>query len=128
MSKFASATARLRCSVDRILTRTATLVLLGWLSCQPALADLPTVEPPASGGGSGLMGQIKGYLQDGVVIGGLVVAAIAFINVAIAAVHTFSEVRNEKATWTKFGAIIVVGVVLLVAIIWLLGKSASIIL
>ena len=74
------------------------------------------------------MGQIKGYLQDGVVIGGLVVAAIAFINVAIAAVHTFTEVRNERATWTKFGSIIVVGVVLLVAVIWLLGKSAEIIL
>jgi integrating conjugative element membrane protein (TIGR03745 family) len=128
MDKSTSAATRLRCSVDRILTRAATLALLGWLSCQPALADLPSVEPPESGGGSGLMGQIKGYLQDGVVIGGLVVAAIAFINVAIAAVHTFTEVRNERATWTKFGSIIVVGVILLVAVIWLLGKSASIIL
>ena len=48
--------------------------------------------------------------------------------VAIAALHTFTEVRNEKATWTKFGAIVVVGVVLLVAVIWLLGKSADILL
>ncbi|MCC3701662.1 TIGR03745 family integrating conjugative element membrane protein [Rouxiella badensis] len=94
----------------------------------PVLADLPTVEPPSSGGGSGLMGQIKGYLQDGLVIGGLVVAAIAFLNVATSALHTFVEVRNERASWTKFGAIIVVGVVLLVAILWLLGKSASIII
>jgi len=123
-----SVATRLRRGIDRMLTRIGTLVLLGWLSCQPALADLPTVEPPESGGGSGLMRQIKGYLQDGVVIGGLVVAAIAFINVAIAAVHTFTEVRNEKSTWTKFGSIIVVGVVLLVAVIWLLGKSADIIL
>ena len=123
-----SAVSRLRRDVDHMLTHIGTLVLLGWLSCQPALADLPTVEPPASNGGSGLMGQIKGYLQDGVVIGGLGVAAIAFINVAIAAVHTFTEVRNEKSTWTKFGSIIVVGVVLLVAVIWLLGKSADIIL
>ncbi|MBJ3319887.1 DUF2976 domain-containing protein, partial [Salmonella enterica subsp. enterica serovar Typhimurium] len=44
------------------------------------------------------------------------------------AVHTFTEVGNEKSTWTKFGSIIVVGVVLLVAVIWLLGKSADIIL
>lgn len=128
MNNLASAIFRLRYCADRILTRAITLVLLGWLSCQPALADLPTVEPPQSGGGSGLMGQVKGYVQDGIVIGGLVVAAVAFINVAIAAVHTFTEVRNEKATWTKFGAIIVVGVVLLVAVIWLLGKSADIIL
>jgi integrating conjugative element membrane protein (TIGR03745 family) len=51
-----------------------------------------------------------------------VVAAVAFINVAVAAISTFTEVRNERATWTKFGAIIVVGIILLVAIIWLLGK------
>lgn len=112
----------------RLLTRAATFFsfLSLWLCARPAFAALPTVEAPASKGSSGLMGQIKGYLQDAIVLGGLVIAAIAFINVAIAAVHTFTEVRNEKATWTKFGAIIVVGVVLLVTIIWLLGKSAEI--
>ena len=120
--------ARLRHLASRALTRIGTLAILGWLTCKPAFADLPSVEAPQSSGGTGLMGQIKGYLQDGVVIGGLVVAAIAFINVAIAAVRTFTEDRNERATWTKFGAIIVVGVVLLVAVIWLLGKSADIIL
>ncbi|WP_127958571.1 TIGR03745 family integrating conjugative element membrane protein [Serratia microhaemolytica] len=109
-------------------TRASTLVLLAWLHSQAALADLPTVEPPTSNvSGGGLMGQIKGYLQDGIVIGGFVVAAIAFIVVASAAVSTFSEVREDKATWSKFGAIVVVGVVLLVAVIWLLGKAASII-
>ncbi|QMF96325.1 MULTISPECIES: TIGR03745 family integrating conjugative element membrane protein [Klebsiella] len=128
MYHFASVATRVRRGIDRVINRTFTLVLLVWLTCKPAFADLPTVEAPTSNGGSGLMGQIKGYLQDGVVIGGLVVAAIAFINVAIAAVHTFTEVRNEKSTWTKFGSIIVVGVVLLVAVIWLLGKSADIIL
>ncbi|MDV5353720.1 TIGR03745 family integrating conjugative element membrane protein [Enterobacter asburiae] len=101
---------------------------MGWLTCKPAFADLPQVEPPSSGGGSGLAGQIKGYIQDGLVIGGLVVAAVAFINDAIAALHTFTEVRNERATWTKFGSIIVVGVVLLVTVIWLIGKSADILL
>ncbi len=98
------------------------------LSCKPVFADLPTVDAPSSGGGPGLMGQIKGYLQDGIILGGLVVAAVAFINVAVAAMSTFTEVRNERATWTKFGAIIVVGIVLLVAIIWLLGKASSIIM
>ncbi|KML70024.1 TIGR03745 family integrating conjugative element membrane protein [Pectobacterium peruviense] len=96
--------------------------------CQSAFAALPSVEAPQSSGGSGIMGQIKGYLQDGIVLGGLLVAAIMFINVAIAAGHTFTEVRNERATWTKFGAIVVVGAILLVIIIWLLGKSANIIL
>ncbi|HAO0395584.1 TPA: TIGR03745 family integrating conjugative element membrane protein [Escherichia coli] len=105
-----------------------SLCLLLWMSMQPALADLPTMEPPSSGGGSGLFGQIKGYLQDGVVLGGLVIAAIGFIVVANSAISTYSEIDSGKKTWTQFGAIVVVGVILLVAIIWLLGKSASIIL
>ncbi|ORJ18669.1 integrating conjugative element membrane protein [Rouxiella silvae] len=114
--------------IQNFLRGASVAVLWLWLTCKPALADLPTVEPPASGGGAGLMGQIKGYLQDAIVLGGLIAAAVAFINVALAAIQTFSEVRNEKATWSKFGAIIVVGVVLLVTVIWLVGKSASIIL
>ncbi|UAN63386.1 TIGR03745 family integrating conjugative element membrane protein [Serratia sp. JSRIV006] len=112
----------------RLPSRLGAAALVAWLSCQPAYADLPTVEPPSSGGGSGLTGQIKGYLQDGVVLGGLVLAAVAFIYVASAALATFAEVREGKSSWMTFAAIVVVGVVLLVAIIWLLGKSASIIL
>ena len=105
-----------------------SVCLLLWMSMQPALADLPQMEPPSSGGGSGPFGQIKGYSQDGVVLGGLIISAIAFIVVANAAISTFSEIQDGKKSWTQFGAIVVVGVILLVAVIWLLTKSASIIL
>ncbi|WP_235428399.1 MULTISPECIES: TIGR03745 family integrating conjugative element membrane protein [Xenorhabdus] len=109
------------------MTRINAFLLLCCLSCESAWADLPAIEPPKSGGGGGLLGQAKGYAQDGIVIGGLILSAVAFFKVASAAVETFSEVRDGKSTWTQFGAIIVVGVVLLVAVIWLLSKSASII-
>ncbi|HEY3986742.1 TIGR03745 family integrating conjugative element membrane protein [Cedecea sp.] len=112
---------RLRC----FSPRTALILSLAWLVTQPALAGLPSVEPPSSGGG-GLMNTLKGYLQDGLVILGLVAAAAAFLVVANAAITTFHEVREGKSNWGKFGAIIVVGVVLLVAVIWLVGKSAEI--
>ena len=105
-----------------------SVCLLLRMSMQPALADLPPMEPPSSGGGGGLFGQIKGYSQDGVVLGGLIISAIAFIVVANAAISTFSEIQDGKKSWTQFGAIVVVGVILLVAVIWLLTKSASIIL
>ncbi|MDC9589556.1 MULTISPECIES: TIGR03745 family integrating conjugative element membrane protein [Xenorhabdus] len=111
----------------RIGTRINAFLLLCCLSCESARADLPAIEPPKSGGGGGLLGQAKGYAQDGIVIGGLILSAVAFFKVASAAVETFSEVRDGKSTWTQFGAIVVVGVVLLVAVIWLLSKSASII-
>lgn len=105
-----------------------SVCLLLRMSMQPALADLPQMEPPSSGGGGGLFGQIKGYSQDGVVLGGLIISAIAFIVVANAAISTFSEIQDGKKSWTQFGAIVVVGVILLVAVIWLLTKSDSIIL
>lgn len=113
---------------QRLWQAVFSLCLLLWMSTQPALADLPTMEPPSSGGGSGLFGQIKGYSQDGVVLGGLIISAIGFIVVANAAISTFAEIQDGKKTWTQFGAIVVVGVILLVAVIWLLTKSASIIL
>lgn len=113
---------RLRC----FSPRTALMLSLAWLVTQPAMAGLPNVEPPSSGGGGGLMNTLKGYIQDGLVILGLVAAAAAFLVVANAAITTFSEVREGKASWGKFGAIIVVGIVLLVAVIWLVGKSAEI--
>ncbi|MBP2834719.1 TIGR03745 family integrating conjugative element membrane protein [Dickeya zeae] len=111
-----------------LLSRLALVWFTMGVLSNTALAGLPPVEASQSGGGSGLLGQIKGYLQDGIVLGGLLVAAIMFINVAIAAGHTFVDVRNERASWTKFGSIVVVGAILLVVVIWLLGKSASIIL
>lgn len=109
----------------RLCAAAMTLFALSYVST--AQAALPAVEPPSSGGGGGLMDTLKGYVNDGIVIGGLVVAAVAFIVVAIAAVTTFHEVREGKAGWGKFGAIIVIGVVLIVAVVWLAGKSATII-
>lgn len=109
-------------------TRQVALSLSLGVMAAPAMAGLPSVEPPSNGGGGGLMDTIKGYLQDGIVLGGLVVAAIAFIVVANSAITTFHEVREGRAGWMKFGTIVVVGVILLVAVIWLVGKSAEILI
>ncbi|CDM91157.1 membrane protein of unknown function [Xenorhabdus bovienii] len=114
----------LKVSKKRILSMVSFLYLLGIST--PSLAALPKVEAPSSGGGGGLMDTLKGHVQDGLVIGGLILAAIAFIVVAQSAITTFAEVRAGKAEWSKFATIIVVGIVLLVAVIWLVGKSAGI--
>lgn len=102
------------------------LALMSGATTVTARAGLPSVEPPSSGGGSGLMDTIKGYAQDGIIIIGLILAAVTFVYVAVAVVQTFAEVRDGKAGWGKFGGIFVVGVILLVIVIWLLGKSAEI--
>ncbi|MEM0831215.1 TIGR03745 family integrating conjugative element membrane protein [Escherichia coli] len=111
--------------VRRIGASVVTLFTL--FSLMPAYAALPSVEPPSSGGGGGLMDTIKGYLNDGIVIGGLVVAATAFIVVAIAAVTTFNEVRDQKAGWVNFGSFLFVALVLIGADFLLAVKSSTII-
>lgn len=111
----------------RALQRTASLGMLTALSMQQAFAGLPEVEDPTSGkGNGGLMDTLKGHFQDGIILVGLVVAAVAFIVVANAAISSFNEVREGKNTWGKFGALIVVGVVMLVAVIWLVNKASNI--
>ena len=117
---------RFRRSASRICAQVGAVTLLGLLGMQSAVAALPEIEAPSSGGGGGLMDNLKGYIQDGILLLGLVAAAAAFLVVANAAITTFHEVREGKSNWGKFGAIIVVGIVLLVAVIWLVSQSSEI--
>lgn len=91
-------------------------------------AALPTVEGPKSSTDSSFYGQISGYLNDGIVLGGLILAAVAMLAVGSAIIATFSEVRDGKATWAKFGMLCVVGVILVVVVIWLASKAATVLL
>lgn len=128
MSTFSSVLSRASVKAKSAWARLFTAGLLSAFAAAPALADLPQVEGPTSGGaGTGLMGTLSGHVQDGIVLGGLVLCGFAFFKVAEASLVTFGEVRNDRASWTKFGSIVVVGIVLLVAVIWLLGKSAEVI-
>ncbi|EAB9926716.1 TIGR03745 family integrating conjugative element membrane protein [Salmonella enterica] len=91
-------------------------------------AGLPTVEGPKSSTDSSYYGQIVGYFNDAVVLTGLVLAAAAMLSVGNAMIATFSEVRDGKSTWGKFGMLVIVGVILIVVVIWLASKAATILL
>jgi len=107
--------------------RIAGMGLLAVIGMQQALAGLPEIEDPTSGkGNGGLMDTAKGHLQDGIVLICLVLASVAFIVVANSIVSSFNEVREGKNTWGKFGAMAVVGVVLVVIVIWLVNKASNI--
>ena len=41
-------------------------------------------------------------------------------------IAVFSEVQNGKKKWSDFGAVVAVGVILVVVVIWLLSKAADI--
>ncbi|MEQ9864684.1 TIGR03745 family integrating conjugative element membrane protein [Pectobacterium aroidearum] len=110
----------------RATERLTTLAVLGGLYSGQVLADLPPIEAPSSGSGGGLFGTLKGYIKDGVSLTGLVIAAIAFLIVAKIAISAFHDVRGGKADWGTFVAFIIVGVLLLVAVIWLATKALDI--
>lgn len=107
---------------------THLLVSLGafMASTKMSFAALPTMEAPSKGEGAGLYETLKNYAYDGIVFGGLLVSAIAFLKVATAALETFGEVRSGKKSWGEFGMVCGVGVILLVVIIWLITKAVDI--
>jgi integrating conjugative element membrane protein (TIGR03745 family) len=119
-SLFSSACQMIRCACQ-------ATVWLAVGAVTSAQAALPTVEGPKTSTDSTFYGQISGYLNDGVVLGGLILAAAALLVVANAIIATFSEVQQGKSTWAKFGMLVVVGIVLVVAVIWLATKAATVI-
>jgi integrating conjugative element membrane protein (TIGR03745 family) len=110
--------------VKRVRQATTLLALTAVTSAQAAL---PTVEGPKTSTDSSFYGQISGYVNDGIVLGGLILAAVALLVVANAIIATFAEVQQGKSTWAKFGMLVVVGIVLVVAVIWLATKAATVI-
>lgn len=110
--------------VKRVRQPTTLLALTAVTSAQAAL---PTVEGPKTSTDSSFYGQISGYLNDGIVLGGLILAAAALLVVANAIIATFAGVQQGKSTWAQFGMLVVVGIVLVVAVIWLATKAATVI-
>lgn len=93
--------------------------------------SIATAPAFASGGFKGV--DTVGFLDDakatagkGFNFAGLVVAALGFLGVAYYAIAVFSEVQKGKKTWTDFGAVALVGVIMLVVVFWMLDKMGGI--
>jgi len=104
----------------------ALLWLFACLSAPALAAGLPKMEDPSRGQGKGIFETMKNYLYDGAIFGGLLISTVSFMVVAWYAVSVFTEVQRGKKTWADFGMVVMVGVLLVVACIWLLTKAADI--
>lgn len=91
-----------------------------------ALAELPTMEAPSRGEGTGLIETIKNYAYDGGILLGLLIALLAFLGVAWHSLTVYADVQNQRKTWKDLGAVVGIGALLVVIIIWFLTKAAAI--
>lgn len=107
-------------------TQNKALLMLFSVLSSPAFADLPTVEDPSRDQGSGIFETMKNYAYDAGIFVGLLIATLGFLGVAWHGIAVFSEVQNGKKKWSDFGAVVAVGVILVVVVIWLLSKAADI--
>ena len=96
------------------------------LSSTLAWADLPTMEAPSRGEGSGLIDTIKNYAYDGGILLGLLIATLAFLGVAWHSLTVYADVQNQRKTWKDLGAVVGAGALLVVVILWFLTKAATI--
>lgn len=113
------------CKKNLSLSRFYAFVLL--LTCSfAARADLPKMEDPSRGKGSGIMATLKNYGYDIVILMSLGVCAVGFLAVANSCISTYSEIQNGKKQWKDLGAMAGVGAILLVIVIWLLTQAGEI--
>lgn len=110
------------------LVRMAVLASASTLAMLPVLAqaDLPTLEDPSRGTGSGIMETLRNYGYDIVMLVALLVVASMFVGVCYHAYGTYAEIHTGRKTWGQFGLTVAVGAVLLVVGIWLLTEATGV--
>ncbi|KHN52884.1 conjugal transfer protein [Dickeya fangzhongdai] len=110
----------------RFIQSLAVAILLTTLPALSFAQGLPQLENPSRGTGNGIMGTIRNYGYDIVLLITLLVVASMFIGVCYHAYGTYAEIHTGKKTWGQFGLTVAIGAILLVVGIWLLTEASSI--
>lgn len=102
-----------------------TMMLTAFSSAQAAL---PTTAAPSNAAAQGdYIGLMKGYAYDILILGGLLIGAIAFYTVASNAIGVYKEIGNGRKEWSDLGMHTLAGVLLLVFVVYLLTEASTVI-
>lgn len=113
---------------SRIVTFKLTLMSMLMMAFSSAHAALPTTADPSNAAADGdYIGLIKGYAYDVLILGGLVIGAIAFYIVAGNMISVYKEIGAGKKQWGDMGMHALFGVLLLVFVVYLLTEASTII-
>ena len=113
---------------SRIAATKAAISTIALLGVSTAQAALPTTSNPTNAAAAGdYIGLMKGYAYDITIVGGLVLATLAFISVAKNVVGVYNDIGAGKRTWGDMGMHGGMGVLLLVMVIYLLTEASTVI-
>ena len=105
--------------------------LRGWLAgviagvAVTSHAGLPKLAMAMAAEGD-FFGLIQEYFNQAVLIGGLVISAVALLVVAVIGISKYKEVAEGRATWGDMGMHIVAGVVLIAIVLFLVTLTPDI--
>lgn len=108
-----------------VKTAITTMLLLFFSNAQAALPDIANPSNAAADGD--YIGLMKGYAYDALIVGGLVIGAIAFYRVASNAISVYGEIGAGRKQWGDLGMHGLMGVLLLVFVVYLLTEASGII-
>ncbi|MEF2270528.1 TIGR03745 family integrating conjugative element membrane protein [Janthinobacterium sp. LS2A] len=114
-------------SVNRRGIAAMLLLLAAAFVAAPAMADLPAAVQPTGGAAAGdYMQLLRQYWKQGIAVFVLMVGSWAFIEVGGGAVAKFGEWRRGKVELSELKWFFFIGVLMLVAVIYLLTTANGI--
>lgn len=103
------------------------LLLAAGLAAGPAMANLPTVSNPSRGtSGDNFIKLLQDYAYDIGLVIGLLIGTVVLFRVCMNMVGIYGEIHEGKKKWGDMGAHAAAGVLLLVFVVFLLTKAASV--
>ena len=123
VSKFINSAVGDTVNLYTIITMFAMATL--FLISPEAMATAPALPDLGSGGAQDLLQQSAGTTQDGMFYAIWVVGILLIFIPAYFLVGAFTDWMNNRKTLGEVGAVIIVGVVIVVAGMWLLSTASD---